>query len=72
MYKSGDKYDRLYFYFAGHGLLAPADAARGLMHTAVVPSNVYDLRDDADSLIDVDELTGTSSSPDHGNEGYSS
>ena len=56
VYKSGDTYDRLYFYFAGHGLLAPADAARGVMHTAIVPSNVRDLELDADKLIDVIEL----------------
>jgi hypothetical protein len=56
VYKSGDTYDQLYFYFAGHGLLAPADPARGVMHTAIVPSNVRDLEVDADKLIDVIEL----------------
>lgn len=56
IYKSGDTYDRLYFYFAGHGLLAPADAARGVMHTAIIPSDVRDLEVDADRLIDIDEL----------------
>lgn len=56
VYKSGDMYDRLYFYFAGHGLLAPADAARGVLHTAIVPGNVRDLEIDADKLIDVIEL----------------
>jgi len=56
VYKSGDTYDRLYFYFAGHGLLAPVDAARGVMHTAIMPANVRDLEVDADKLIDVIEL----------------
>jgi Caspase domain len=56
IYKSADTYDRLYFYFAGHGLLAPADAARGVMHTAIIPSDVRDLEVDADKLIDVIEL----------------
>ena len=56
VYESGDRYDRLYFYFAGHGLLAPADAARGVPHTAIVPIDVADLEVNADKLIDVTEL----------------
>ena len=56
IYKSGDTYDRLYFYFAGHGILAPKDVSGGVKHTAIIPKNVRDLKVDADKLIDVNEL----------------
>lgn len=55
-YRSGEQYDRLFFFFAGHGLLAYRDGGRAVLHTAILPADVEDLRRDGDLLIDVDEL----------------
>lgn len=55
-YRSGEQYDRLFFFFAGHGLLAYRDGGRAILHTAILPADVEDLRRDGDLLIDVDEL----------------
>jgi hypothetical protein len=56
VYDNGSSLDRLYFFFAGHGLLAPVDAARGKFHTAVLPADVADLRSGARLMLDVDDL----------------
>lgn len=56
LYDDGCAVDRFYFFFAGHGLLAPVDAARAVRHTAIAPSDVSSLEDDSDRLIDVDDL----------------
>ena len=48
--------ERLFVYYAGHGLLAFADAARALPHTALVPADVRDLAADGDLLIDLDSV----------------
>ena len=48
--------DRLFVYYAGHGLLAFADGARALHHTALVPVDVRSLDRDGDLLIDLDAV----------------
>lgn len=54
-YDDGDRWDRLYFYFAGHGLLAfSGDKER--ICTAVMPIDVHDLKRDGSKLLDLDEL----------------
>ena len=57
VYDDGVAADRLFVYFAGHGLLAPTDAARGIFQTAFVPVDVADLRNDSRLLFNVDERT---------------
>ena len=57
LYYTGEKSaDRLFVYYAGHGLLAFADAARALPRTALVPVDVRDLGTDGDLLIDLDSV----------------
>jgi hypothetical protein len=56
LYDNGATVDRLFVHFAGHGLLAPTDAARGVFQTAFVPVDVVDLHDDSRWLINVDDL----------------
>jgi hypothetical protein len=56
VYRSGNQLDRFYFYFAGHGLLAYADAAKTQARTALVAQDVDALEDDGRKLIDFDEL----------------
>lgn len=55
-YARGDGIDRLYFFYAGHGLLAFADAARGRPHTLLMPAEIEDLDRDGQFLIDIDEI----------------
>jgi hypothetical protein len=56
IYDNGAEVDRLYFYFSGHGLMAPADPARSVFYTALIPSDVADLAADAYRLINFDDL----------------
>jgi hypothetical protein len=56
-YQDPEKVDRLYFYFAGHGLLTFADAAHTKASTVLVPADVTDLKNQGNLLIDVDELS---------------
>ena len=55
---SGDAYDRLYVYFAGHGLLFRRPGVGHAYGTAIVPGdvNVDDIRGQAYKLIDVREV----------------
>ena len=55
-YTGEEPVDRLFVYYAGHGLLTFADAGRALPHTALVPVDVRDLADDGDILIDLDSV----------------
>jgi hypothetical protein len=55
-YASERRADRLFFYYAGHGLLTYADAAHAESRTVIVPVDVEDLNRDGDALIDVDAL----------------
>lgn len=56
-YYTGDKQvDRLFVYYAGHGLLTFSDAGRALPRTALVPVDVRDLATDGDTLIDLDSV----------------
>jgi len=55
-YTGEESVDRLFVYYAGHGLLAFSDAARALPRTALVPVDVRDLATDGDVLIDVDSV----------------
>jgi uncharacterized caspase-like protein len=48
--------DRLFFYYAGHGLLAYSDPARALARTALVPVDVRDLETDGTTLIDLESV----------------
>jgi hypothetical protein len=48
--------DRLFFAYAGHGLLAFSDAARALARTALLPVDVKDINSDGDLLIDFDSV----------------
>lgn len=56
VYRDGDAIDRLFFFFAGHGVMAFVDAAMSQAHTALVPADVEDLASDGKYLIDFDEL----------------
>jgi hypothetical protein len=49
-------YDRLVFFFAGHGLLAFCDPARSRVRNTLVPVDVKDLNRDGSLLLDLDEL----------------
>ena len=55
-YARGDGINRLYFFYAGHGLLAFADAARGRPRTLLMPAEIEDLDRDGQFLIDIDEV----------------
>jgi Caspase domain len=56
VYEHGSGLDRLYVYFAGHGLSAMVDTANSVLHTFLLPSNVADLIDDSYLFIDLDDL----------------
>jgi len=56
VYRDGDAIDRLFFFYAGHGVMAFIDAAMSQAHTALVPADVEDLACDGKYLIDFDEL----------------
>ncbi len=56
-YYTGEKsVDRLFVYYAGHGLLAFSDAGRTLPRTVLVPVDVRHLATDGDTLIDLDSV----------------
>jgi hypothetical protein len=55
-YTGEESVDRLFVYYAGHGLLTFADAARALPRTALLPVDVRDLADDGAILIDLDSV----------------
>src|SRR5215475_1154458 len=58
VYDNGLDIDRLYVYFSGHGMMAPADAAGSVLCTALIPSDVADLAADGYKLINLDDLSG--------------
>jgi hypothetical protein len=55
-YDHGESYDRLFFFYSGHGLLAFSDAARGRVRNTLMPSDVQDLRRHGAKLLDLDEI----------------
>ncbi len=55
-YTNPEAYDRLYFFYSGHGLLAFADGARTLVRNALMPVDVQDPLEDFADLINFDEL----------------
>ncbi len=56
-YYTGEKsVDRLFVYYAGHGLLTFADPGRAIPRTALVPVDMRDLATDGDTLIDLDSV----------------
>jgi hypothetical protein len=55
-YEHCENYERLYFFFAGHGLLTYSDQARTRVRTVLLPSNVENLAKHGDRLLDVSEL----------------
>jgi len=56
IYDNGAGLDRLFFYFSGHGMMAPVDAAGAVWCTALIPSDVTDLAADSYRLINFDDL----------------
>jgi len=58
-YANGDQIDRFYFFYAGHGILANANASRTRTHTVLVPTECEDFRRDAAYLWPFDELRET-------------
>ncbi|MBV9743165.1 MAG: caspase family protein [Acidobacteriia bacterium] len=59
VYIQGDRLQRFIFYYAGHGILAYSDAAHTHARTALVPSDVEDLKRDGKLLIDFNGLLDT-------------
>ncbi len=57
-YETGADLKRLYVYLAGHGLQAPAGAARGKSCTVFLPADVEDPASQAHLLLNVDDLRG--------------
>lgn len=55
-YTGAAQADRLFFYFAGHGMVVYSDVARSRPSTVILPVDVADLDADGLYLIDVDEL----------------
>jgi hypothetical protein len=56
-YYAGEKsVERLFVYYAGHGLLTFSDTAHGLPRTLLVPVDVRDLDRDGVTLIDLDSV----------------
>jgi Caspase domain len=56
LHDRGTRLDRLYWYFAGHGLTAWTDAARSVAETALVPPDVADLTGESYLLFNFDNL----------------
>lgn len=56
LYREADDVDRLFFYFAGHGILAYRDPAATQPVTAVLPADLESLDDEGNKLIVVDEI----------------
>ncbi|NEH49579.1 hypothetical protein GR210_12380 [Rhizobium leguminosarum] len=57
-YDSQQQLDRLFVFFAGHGLSVRLGRAADELRTAIVPAGVHQLRHSGDELIDLDELLG--------------
>jgi hypothetical protein len=55
-YSGARRADRLYFYFAGHGMSVYGDVTRSVTRSVIVPCDVRNLDRDGDNLISVDEL----------------
>lgn len=55
-YTDPQSFDRLFFFYSGHGLLAFADGARTLVRNALMPVDVEDPLEDFRNLINFDEL----------------
>jgi hypothetical protein len=55
-YNQPEAYERLFFFYSGHGLLAFADGARTLVRNALMPVDVQDPLQDFADLINFDEL----------------
>ncbi len=55
-YANGDDLDQLFFYFAGHGLLAFSGGEKDRICTALVAQDAVDLRRDGNKLLDLEEL----------------
>src|SRR5262249_22071102 len=56
LYGSGDTFDRLLFYFSGHGLLKFSDGAQNHAQTALLAQDVRKIAGDGDKMIDFDEI----------------
>jgi len=56
LYRESEKCSRLFFYFAGHGLLAHKDAVHARTESAIMPADVKSLSSDGDKVIVLDEL----------------
>jgi hypothetical protein len=56
--ETGDDIERLYVYYAGHGLLRHLDGAQTRTSSVIIPSDVTDLRTDGAKLIDLSDLAG--------------
>ncbi len=56
VYDRGADLDRLYFFFAGHGLSAYTSASRSSASTFLIPREVVDLGADAFQLLNFDNL----------------
>ncbi|UCC86207.1 MAG: caspase family protein, partial [Anaerolineales bacterium] len=55
-YDHGESYQRLFFFYAGHGLLAFSDPARSRVRTTLMPSDVQDLQRHGAKLLDLNEI----------------
>jgi hypothetical protein len=58
-YANGDQIDRFFFFFAGHGILANANASHTRTQTILVPTECEDFRRDAAYLWPFEELRET-------------
>lgn len=58
-YANGSGFGRFFFYFAGHGIYANANASRSRAHSVFVPTECVDWRRDAALLWSFDELRET-------------
>jgi len=56
VYDSADEIGRFFFFFSGHGLLAFSDAVRSRTTTALIPTDVENIKRDGRLLIDVKDL----------------
>jgi uncharacterized caspase-like protein len=55
-YTGEETADRLFFYYAGHGLLLYGEVGQALPRTALIPVDMRDLKKDGDVLIDFDSV----------------
>jgi hypothetical protein len=56
VHDKGSRPDRLYFFFAGHGMSAYSDAANAVGETAMIPPEVEDLAAEANQLTNFDDF----------------